>query len=49
MNAAECQTAIARLNLPDDDPHKMPPIRFSRLNKDEIDRVTAVLAQCGSQ
>jgi hypothetical protein len=44
MDAAESQKAIERMNLPDDNPHKMPPIRFRRLSKGEIERITTALA-----
>lgn len=43
MPALERQLAIIRLQLPDDDPHKMPPPRFRVLSDAERDLAIAAL------
>ena len=45
MSAKEKNRAIARMNLPDDDALKMPPVRFRTLTPAEIERATAVLVR----
>lgn len=44
MSRAERDTAIRRLQLPDDDPLKMPPPRFRALSADELALVVAELS-----
>lgn len=45
MSRQEKNLAITRLQLPDDDPGKMPPPRFRTLSSDELGRVIDTLAQ----
>jgi hypothetical protein len=45
MSRQERDTAIARLQLPDDDPLKMPPPRFRVLSTDELALVIAELSK----
>jgi len=45
MSRQEKNLAITRLQLPDDDPGKMPPPRFRTLSADELARVIDTLSQ----
>jgi hypothetical protein len=44
LGPAERQVAVDRMNLPDDDPHKMPPPRFHVLSADEREKAIQTLA-----
>jgi hypothetical protein len=44
LDSSERQLAVDRMNLPDDDPHKMPPPRFHVLSPDEREKAIQRLA-----